>query len=325
MFEFANPWVVVLLPLPLFIYWLLPPMHQRSDAVVISFMEHLEIATGKQKKRSAWVARRSIAQWLGLSLAWISILLALAKPQIVGKPEMKVKTARSLLVAADISHSMDTRDWVVDNERLSRWEAIKRLMGEFIEKRDGDRLSLVFFGTEAYLQTPFTTEVKVVRWFLDETEVGMAGQMTSIGKAIGFGMKMFESDTLEQKVMLLLTDGRDGGKGISPLDAAYLAKADSVKIYTIGIGNPDLPGTDLDEESLKQISEITGGKYFRAMDQQQLAAIYSTLDQLEPMEFEEEEAKPITSLYYYPLIAALLIGLVLLSFRVLYSMVNLKK
>lgn len=319
MFEFAHIWVLVFLPLPFLVYWVLPPLRKKSDAVVVPFLDRVATASGQKIKKGAWISRRSFMQWVFLLLAWICLLLALAKPQLVGQPAMKLKTARSFLVAADISFSMAAKDWVVDGERLSRWEAVKKVMTEFIEKRQGDRMALVFFGTNAYLQTPFTTELDVVQWFLEETEVGMAGQMTSIGKAIGFGMKMFKEDTLDQKVMLILTDGSDGGKGLAPLDAAYLAKSDSVKIYTVGIGDPDAPGSDLDESSLKQISEITDGQYFRAIDQEDLKSIYTTLDELEPIEFEEEENKPVTSLFYYPLIASLILGFVLLLFRGLYA------
>jgi Ca-activated chloride channel family protein len=223
-------------------------------------------------------------------------------------------------VAADISFSMAARDWVVNGERLSRWEAVKNMLGDFIAERDGDRMALVFFGTNAYLQTPFTTELDVVNWFLEETDVGMAGQMTSIGKAIGFGIKLFKEDTLDQKVMLILTDGSDGGKGLSPLDASYLAKSDSIKIYTLGIGDPEAPGSDLDEATLKSISEITGGKYFRAIDQNAMENVYKTLDELEPMEFEEEEYKPVTPLYYYPLIISIGLGFLLLFIRGIISL-----
>ena len=315
MFEFGNIWAFLLLPIPILVYWLLPPLRKRSDAVMVPFLQQTASASGQKFKKGAWISKRSFLQWLLLSTAWICMLVAMAKPQIVGQPEMKRKTARSFLVAADISFSMAARDWVVDETRLTRWEAIKSVMAEFIEKREGDRMALVFFGTNAYLQTPFTTELDVVQWFLEETEVGMAGQMTSIGKAIGFGMKLFKEDTLDQKVMLLLTDGSDGGQGISPLDAAYLAKSDSVKIYTLGIGDPQAPGSDLDEPTLQQISEITDGRYFRAIDQEEMQKVYSTLDELEPIEFEEEENKPITPLFFYPLLAAICLGFALLLIR----------
>ena len=322
MFEFANIWVLWLLPLPFLIYWILPPLRKRSDAALVPFLDRAASTTGEKIQKGAWISRRSIMQWIFLFLSWISLLLAVAKPQLVGEPAMKVKTARSFLVAADISFSMAAKDWVVQGERLSRWEAVKKVLGEFVSKRKGDRMALIFFGTNAYLQTPFTTELEVVEWFLEETDVGMAGQMTSIGKAIGFGIKMFNEDTLDQKVMLILTDGRDGGKGLAPLDAAFLAKSDSIKIYTLGIGDPEAPGSDLDEATLQNISQITEGKYLRAIDQDELEEVYSTLEELEPLEFEEEEYKPVTALYYYPLIVTLILGFLLLTLRGIYSLVK---
>ncbi len=315
MFEFANIWVLWFFPLPFLVFWILPPVRRKSDVVGVPFLERAAKASGQKLRKGAWISKRTLFQWIFLTLAWVGLLLAVARPQLVGLPEIKIKTARSFVVAADISFSMANRDWVVDSVRQTRWEAVKQLMGEFIVQREGDRLALVFFGTNAYLQTPFTTDLEVVEWFLEETDVGMAGQMTSIGKAIGFGIRLFEEDTLDQKVMLLLTDGKDGGKGISPSDAAYMARGDSIKIYTLGIGDPDAPGSDLDEATLKNISEITGGRYFRAMDAAQMKEAYATLQELEPMEFEEEEYKPVTALYFYPLVVSMLLSFLLLFIR----------
>ncbi|WP_430817843.1 VWA domain-containing protein [Carboxylicivirga sp. RSCT41] len=322
MFEFSNTWVFFLLPLPFIVWWVLPPMRRRANTLIAPFAAQAAVASKQKLRRSAWISKRNALQWILLFLAWLCLLGALARPQLVGQPEMKVKTARSFLVAADISFSMAARDWVKNDQRFTRWEGVKEVMGEFISRREGDRMGLVFFGTNAYLQTPFTSELDIVEWFLDETDVGMAGQMTSIGKAIGFGIRLFEQDTLDHKVMLLLTDGSDGGKGITPLDAAYMAQKDSIKIYTLGIGDPDAPGSDLDEESLKAISEITGGQYFRAIDHESLSEAYELLDQLEPMEFEEEEYKPVTELYYYPTVASIVIALLLLFIRSIIAAVK---
>ncbi len=323
MFEFANIWAFWLLPLPILVYWLLPAVHRKAEALIVPFINQAAEATGDKLRRRAWISRRNIFQWMMLLLVWIAFIAAFARPQLVGQPEMKVKTARSFVIAADISFSMASKDWVVDSNRYTRWEGVKQVLGDFIKTRDGDRLGLIFFGTNAYVQTPLTTELEVVNWFLDETDVGMAGQMTSVGKAIGMSMKLFEQDTIDNKVMLLLTDGQDGGKGMTPIDAAYLAKADSVKIYTLGIGDPDAPGSDLDEATLKEISQITGGKYFRAMDQGQLQQASEELEALEPMEFEEEDYKPITHLYFYPLLLAIGLAFILIIIRLILS--QLKK
>lgn len=257
------------------------------------------------------VRRRNFLNWVMLMLCWLLFLVALASPQLVGEPEKKVKTSRNFLVTADISFSMAREDWAIDGQKARRWDAVKNIMHDFIEKREGDRMGLVFFGSNAYIQAPFTPDLKTVDQLLEEADVGMAGQMTRIGKAIKKGLNMFENDTIETKVMLLLTDGGDDGTDILPLDAADMAKKDSVIIYTIGIGDPDVAGSDLDEQTLIDIAELTEGRYFRAKDEQELAEIYDELDKLEPIEYEEEQNKPVTVLYHYPLAGA--IGLLLLS------------
>jgi Ca-activated chloride channel family protein len=237
----------------------------------------------------------------------------LSSPQLVGKPELKVKTSRNFLIVADISFSMAQKDWVVDGKKSSRWQAVKSVMHDFIGKREGDRMGLVFFGSAAYIQAPFSPDLPVVEQLLDEADVGFAGQMTSIGRAIVKGIEMFDNDTIDSKVMVVLTDGVDAGMDILPLDAADLAKNDSILVYAIGIGSPGNSSSDLDEKTLKEISELTGAKYFRGQDTEELEQIYEELNTLEPIEYEEEVYKPSTLLYYYPLAAALSLGL-LLSF-----------
>jgi Ca-activated chloride channel family protein len=203
---------------------------------------------------------------------------------------------------------MAQNDWVLDDKRVSRWEAVKDIMKDFVVRRKSDRLGLVFFASNAYVQAPFTNDLETVQTMLDEADVGMAGQATNIGKAIVKGMDMFERDTIPNKVMLLLTDGVDSGQEILPLDAANLAKKDSTVIYTIGIGTPGSSGSDLDERTLEEIAEMTEGSYFRAADADALEKVYAELDALEPIEYEEESYVPRTLLYYYPLAAALALG-----------------
>ncbi|TAJ15501.1 VWA domain-containing protein [Marinilabiliaceae bacterium JC017] len=309
-FEIAHIWVFALFPLPLIITKFFPPLRKRRSALLFSAFYQIAEALGEKPGSSAWISRRNWVNWVLLWLVWFILLGSLSHPQLVGEPEMTVKISRSFIIAVDISFSMDTRDWVMEGERVSRWEAVKHLMNDFIERRHGDRMGLIFFGTNAYLQAPLTPELNVVQWQLGETEVGMAGQMTGIGNAIGYAVKMFQVDTLEQKVLLLLTDGVDSGSDVSPLDAANLAKVDSVTIYTLGIGEPYVPGTDLDERTLKEMAEVTGGSYFSVIDPEQLEAVYTTIDRLEPLEWEEEQYKPTVSLYHYPLAVALVLILV---------------
>ncbi|MCO6358686.1 VWA domain-containing protein [Roseivirga pacifica] len=310
-FEIAYLWVFWLLPLPLLIFWLVPPLRLRSESLGMPGFDKMASYTNEKPRRAALVRRRNFLNWVMLMLCWLLFLAALASPQLVGEPEKKVKTSRNFLVTADISFSMAREDWAIDGQKSRRWDAVKNIMHDFIEKREGDRMGLVFFGSNAYIQAPFTPDLKTVDQLLEEADVGMAGQMTRIGKAIKKGLNMFENDTIETKVMLLLTDGGDDGTDILPLDAANMAKKDSVIIYTIGIGDPDVAGSDLDEQTLIDIAELTEGRYFRAKDEQELAEIYDELDKLEPIEYEEEQNKPVTVLYHYPLAGA--IGLLLLS------------
>lgn len=304
-FEIAYWWVFGLIPLPLLIFWLFPPLRTKSASLLLPNLGKAAEYTHQKARSSALVKRRKFFAWLVLILIWLMVLLALSSPQLVGEPEMKVKTSRNFLIVADISFSMAQTDWEIDGERVTRWTAVKHVMHDFISRREGDRMGLIFFGSSAYIQAPFTPDLETVDQMLEEADVGMAGQMTNIGKAIVKGIDMFDQDSLETKVMLLLTDGVDAGTDILPLDAAELAKNDSIMVYTIGIGNPDSGNSDLDEKTLEEISELTGAQYFRAIDSDRLEEIYKELDRLEPMEFEEEEYRPSTLLYYYPLGAAL--------------------
>ncbi len=321
-FEIAHKWIFFLLPLPLLVIFLIPAVRRKSTALIFPYFLNAVNISGQNPRRAALILKRNWLQFLILLLTWICVLAALSSPQLVGKPEMTKKTTRSFLIAADLSFSMDTRDWVNNGERMSRWEAVRELMEDFISTREGDRMGLIFFGTNAYMQAPLTSDLGVIRWNLKETEVGMAGQMTGIGNAIGFAVKLFDQDTLKQKVLLILTDGVDSGSDVSPLDAASLAKNDSVVIYTLGIGSPGKGGAQVDETSLKEIARLTGGDYFLAEDTEQLANVYETINKIEPIEYKEENYKPVILLYKYPLFVAMVLTL---TFLLINSIVKLFK
>ncbi|MBK0370100.1 VWA domain-containing protein [Flavobacterium agrisoli] len=308
-FQFAYPLVILLLPLPLLVYWLLPAIKNRNTALRFPYFDRAAALSKQKPKKASFIKKRSWFSWIVMYAIWMLLLLALASPQLVGKPEKKIKTARNFLIAADISFSMANTDWFIDGRRTTRWNAVKDIMKDFVTERKSDRMGLVFFGSNAYIQAPFTSDLKTVETLLDETEVGMAGQMTNIGKAVVKGMDLFQRDTIKQKVILLLTDGVDSGTEILPLDAANLAKNDSIVIYTVGIGDPNSSGSDLDERTLQEIASMTDGKYFRAKDTKALQNIYKELDTLEPIEYEEDSFTPKTLLYYIPLGIALALAI----------------
>jgi len=311
-FEIAHLWILWLLPLPLLVYYFIPPFRLKSASLLFPNFSKAQEYSGEKARSSALIRKRNVFLWIGISLIWILLLGALSSPQLVGKPELKVKTSRNFLIVADISFSMAQKDWEIEGEKVRRWDAVKSVIHDFIEEREGDRMGLIFFGSSAYVQAPFTPDLATVEQLLDEADVGMAGQMTNIGKAIVKGIEMFEKDTIDSKVMLVLTDGVDSGTDILPLDAADLASKDSIQIYTVGIGDPSKPGADLDEGTLEEISTLTNAQYFRAIDTERMAQIYEELNRLEPIEYEEESYIPKTLLYYYPFGSAIALSLILM-------------
>lgn len=310
-FQFAYPFIAFLMPLPFLIYWLLPPIKNRSSSLIFPYFDTVTKVSGKKPKKASTIKKRSWISVIFMYVIWLLLLGSLASPELVGEPEKKIKTTRNFLILADLSFSMANKDWRINNKRVTRWAAVKDIMKDFILRRKSDRMGLLFFGSNAYIQAPFTTDLKTVQTMLDEADVGMAGQMTNIGKAIVKGMDLFERDSIKHKVMLLLTDGVDSGMDILPLDAANMAKKDTTIIYTIGIGDPGSSSSDLDERTLTEIAELTGGQYFRAKDTAALEKIYAELDKLQPIEYEEESFTPKTLLYFYPLGAAMALGLLM--------------
>ena len=324
-FEIAYPWIFILILLPILIYWLVPPFRIKSASLQVPNLEKTASIAGLTPRNSALVNKKNRLVSFILFIIWVLLLISLSSPRLVGEPELKIKTSRNFLIVADISFSMANSDWVIEGKRTTRWEAVKSVMHEFIEKRTGDRMGLIFFGSSAYIQVPFTSDLSTVELLLEEADVGMAGQMTNIGKSVVKGIEMFDQDTIKTKVMLVLTDGVDSGTEILPLDAADLAKKDSIHIYTLGIGDPENSGSDLDEPTLKEIAEMTGARYFRAIDTEQLAEIYAELDKLEPIEYEEETFKPATLLYYYPLTLAIALALLLSLMLGIFSLLKNKE
>ena len=324
-FEFAYPLLFLALPLPWIIFFLLPPVRIRSSSLIYSNYEQSVKVTESKSRKSSYVRKRGPWAWLSMSAVWLCLVTALASPQLVGEPELKVETSRNFLILADLSFSMAQNDWILDGQRVSRWQAVKSILHEFVDKREGDRMGLVFFASNAYIQAPFTADMKTIQVMLEEADVGMAGQMTNIGKAIVKGIDLFERDSIENKVMLLMTDGVDSGEEILPLDAADLARKDSTIIYTLGIGNATGGGSDLDERTLKEIAEMTDGSYFKAASIKELDSISTVLDQLEPIEYEEEQYKPKTLLFYYPIGLGLIIGIVSLLINNLMLFIKMRR
>jgi Ca-activated chloride channel family protein len=311
MLEFARPWLFALLPLPALIWWALPPYRAQLVSVQVPFFERLAVATGQTPQHGAVVRRRRAAQMIVSILVWILIVAALARPQWVGDPLTREISARDLILAVDISGSMDQRDFrAADGEVLTRLDGVKRVIADFIERRRGDRIALILFGTRAYVQVPFTQDLQTAQQLLAQTEVGMAGQQTAIGDTIGLAIKTLEKSTATQKLLVLLTDGNDTASRVPPEHAADIAQQNGVVIYTVGVGDPVASGENrVDLGVLQTIASTTHGKFFRAEDGAQLQAIYADIDRLAPAKLETLSWRPKLPLFQWPLGAALILAL----------------
>lgn len=315
--EFAWPWLLATLPLPLLVAWLAPRAPEApATALRVPFYGALMANAGTAQ------AGRSRTRRVFAALAWVLLVMAAARPQFIGDPVRLPVTGRDILLAVDISGSMETEDMVFGQQVADRLTAVKIVGGDFIDHRKGDRLGLILFGDQAYLQTPLTFDRETVRILLNESAIGLAGKRTAIGDAIGLAVKRLRDQPAENRVLILLTDGANTAGSVDPLKAADLAAREGVRVYTIGVGADDMlvrglfgmqrvPATDLDEAALTAIAEKTGGKYFRARDIASLQEIYGLLDRLEPVSEDEETFRPVRELYPWPLAGALLISVLM--------------
>jgi Ca-activated chloride channel family protein len=311
-FELEFAWALVLLPAPLVIWRLLPPYQERRESVRIPYFERLAAAVGATPSEGGVRMRRNVLQWILAPLVWALLVVALARPQLVKPPIQKVESARDLMLAVDLSGSMDTADmFAPDSGRIRRLDAVKLVLDDFIDRREGDRIGLIVFGNQAFVQAPFTLDHDLVRTLLDSVEPRMAGPQTMIGDAIGLGIKMFESSEAEDRVMILLTDGNDTGSKVPPRKAAEIAAADTLTIHTVAVGDPTSVGeAEMDLETLEAVAGITGGRAFQADDREQLVDIYTEIDALTPVELETITYRPTRPLFHWPLGIAVALVLV---------------
>lgn len=302
MLQFEYPWLFLLLLAPPVIWWLAPAYKEQRDALQVPYLQRLASLTRQQPSKAAVVLRRPLQLFVLLPVWWALIVAALARPVWLGDPIVKDEPTRDLMLLVDLSGSMDTRDFTDPQGRLvSRLDAVKVVLGEFIDRRKSDRLGLIVFGSEPYLQAPFTRDHRVVRELLSETRTGLAGVQTAIGDGIGLSLKHFESTQARRRIAVLLTDGNDTSSKVPPKRAAEIAARRGVAIYTVAVGNPAAAAEDkVDLETLQTISRETGGRSFRAEDRRQLDGIYRTLDALEPEQAKTISYRPKYALFQWP-------------------------
>ncbi|MDH5517441.1 MAG: VWA domain-containing protein [Gammaproteobacteria bacterium] len=322
MIHFDWIWSFLALPLPYLVYKFFPAAPRQNEAPLhVPFMQDFE-SYSTDKVQSSGKLLIVLA-----AIAWLLLVMAAARPQWLGDAVELPVSGRDLMLAVDLSGSMEVEDFQLNGRLVDRLSATKAVATEFIERRNGDRLGLILFGKKAYLQTPLTFDRQTVSTLLGEAVIGLAGKETAIGDAIGLAVKRLEKQSVNSRVLVLLTDGANTAGEVEPLKAAELAKQYQLKIYTIGIGADEMivrsifgsrrvnPSADLDEKTLAAIASKTGGKYFRARNTEQLNQIYQLLDQLEPVDKETQSFRPTSALFYWPLSFALLICALIISMR----------
>ena len=310
MIELAFPWALLLLPLPL-VMRLLPAYKESRDSVKVPFFDKLVELSEERPEQGARVLQRDRLQRILVTTTWLCLVLAAAKPQWIGPPIEQQKSGRDLMVAVDLSGSMEARDFTLPSgETIDRLEAVKVVLEELASRRESDRLGLIVFGAAAYLQTPFTDDHQVWLQLLEETEIGMAGPSTVFGDAIGLAIKLFSESDSDSKVLIMLTDGNDTGSTVPPIDAAKVAAANDIRIYTIAIGDPTTVGEDaLDMDTIDRVSEIAEGRSFQALDREEMRQAYLTIGELEPELYESISFRPRESLHWLPMVLITLLYL----------------
>jgi Ca-activated chloride channel family protein len=313
---FAWPWWLLAVPLPLLALWLLPARRSASPALRLPDAGRLrEVAgtagPGRIGRGPGWL------WWL----AWMLLCVAAARPQQLGEAIEPPQAGRDLMLALDLSGSMNEPDMVLGGRPVDRLTAAKAVLADFLDRRAGDRVGLLVFGRRAYALAPLTQDRESVRQQLQDSVVGLAGQETAIGDAIGLAVKRLRGQPEGQRVLILLTDGVNTAGLLEPARAAQLAKDNGVRVHTVAFGGEgtmsvfgfQLPmpggGDEIDEATLRDIAERTGGHFFRARDTEQLAGIYAEIDRLEPVERPGPAVRPRNERYAWPLSAALLAAL----------------
>ncbi len=320
MFELAQPWVLLFLPLPLLLWFLLPRATlQLSAALKIPFFKAME--TIVEQEKHSFIKHTKLTSLL---MIWVVLLCSLAGPRWVGTPQPLAHEGYNIMLALDISPSMEANDMVLNGRPMTRFTVVKQTAEQFVRERIGDKIGLILFGERAYLLTPLTYDRHSVLLRLQDATLGLAGKSTAIGDALGLAVKRLQHVPQKGRMIILLTDGANNSGVVAPLKAAELARLDGIKVYTIGLHSDIDPqsfggmfmsmngGADLDENTLKAIAKMTGGHYFRATDVQSLQRIYQAINRLATVSQDQETVRPQHE--YYPWLLA--VGLLLFLYMI---------
>ncbi len=332
-FTFYWPWLLLLFPLPFFFSKRAGALQPERNAARVPFYDVIDAMPGNHRDAAAGAKQQDLLKWLTFA-AWVCLVFSVARPAWVGEPTQIPTSGRDLMLAVDLSGSMREKDMVIRGFQVTRLDAVKQVVSDFIAQRKGDRLGLILFGTHPYVQAPLTFDRATVNSLLQEAMLNMAGERTAIGDAIGMAVKRLRNRPADARVLVLLTDGANTAGEVPPIKAAELAAQEQVRIYTIGIGAEEMvkrgffanqvvnPSADLDEDTLTKIANLTGGQYFRARSAPELELVYEAVNTLEPVEQETKTYRPEKELYYWPLSLAVLLVMLRISTRIRFKQVS---
>jgi len=311
--QFEFLWAILLLPLPIVVFWLTGEYRDTSQALRTPVFKRVINLTGQTPETVAVALRKGRLQKANGLVSWILIVIALAKPVWVDEPIVQEISARDMLLIVDLSGSMEEKDFTDEaGKKITRLNAVKLVLADFINRREGDRVGLAVFGNAAFPQAPFTTDHATVLSLLNDLQSGMAGPRTMIGDAIGLAIRLFEPAVTENKVVILLTDGNDTGSQMPVSRASEIALQEGITIHTIAIGDPANVGENaMNTDVLQAISKTTGGSYFTALDRISLLAVYDELDRLEPQKLDSISYRPKRQYFHYPLAVMIICNLLL--------------
>ncbi|MDR9830061.1 VWA domain-containing protein [Vibrio sp. FNV 38] len=316
-FEFIWLWVLIFLPIPWLVRKFVPAVKAQGAVYIPNIPSNIQNSQPKHK----------VAQTL-CWLIWGCLIVALARPVHYGDPIILPTEHRDMMLVVDLSYSMNQEDMRDrSGNYIDRLTAVKNVLTDFTQQRQGDRLGLVVYADHAYLQSPLTLDTHSIIEQINQMVLKLIGTQTAIGDGIGIATKMFIESDAPQRIMVLLSDGSNNSGVLDPMEAAQIAKQNDATIYTIGVGAGEMvvkdffvsrkvnTAHDLDEELLQNIADLTGGQYFRARDNQDLEDIYQAINQLEPISLATEAWRPQTEWFTLPLCVAFILSLVLVIFR----------
>lgn len=307
--SFEWPWILLFLPMPWLLgFWKGSEAHATVEAITLPTVLDDCLSSMEYTSTLAPSIDR-ILPWL----CWVTLLLAIAQPGRPGDSVAQPVSGRAMTLVVDLSGSMEREDFDLDGEPSNRLMVVKRIAGQFIEQRAGDRLSLVLFGKEAFIASPLTFDLLALRSTLDSAGIGMAGRSTAIGDALGLALQTLREDPATTKAIVLLSDGTNNSGSVEPESAATLAASMGVRVHAIALGSDreadgaygTAPSADLDEITLIQIAETSGGEFFRANTSEELETIYATINKLETAEVEAPPIVLREDLRWLPLMALL--------------------